>query len=745
MSFLFMKLDKQYQHQKIESRIYRKWERLRVFTPPKRGKVKTPFSIIMPPPNANGSLHVGNAMFVTLEDIMARFQRMKGKTTLMLPGADHAGILTQVVFERKLAKEGKTRFDLGRRKFFKECLKFSQENKKTMYAQIKKIGASCDWTREKFTLDKDVSQQVIKTFIQLHKDGLIYRAERLVNWCPRCMTALSNLEVEYQEVQAKLYFIKYPLLQHSSLTGEQRFLIVATTRPETMLGDTAIAINPEDNRYTNFVGQKIILPLKDRKIPVIADKQVDPEFGTGVVKITPAHDQNDFEIGNKHHLPNIRVIGFDNKMTKEAGRFAGLTPLKAREEILQELQSQDLLINAKRYIHQVGHCERCQTVIEPQVSLQWFVKIKPLAEPAIKAVKTKKISFIPKRFEKQYFQWMKQIYDWCISRQLWWGHQLPVYYCGREGLSALQLTMNPDLAKKTKAGCGQTIIGLTKRRKCPKCGRKNCLIRDPDTLDTWFSAGQWPYTTLGYPHKTDFKNFYPTSVMETGYEILFFWVARMIMLGLYQTGKIPFKTVYLHGLVRDAFGEKISKSKKNAIDPLDIVEKFGADALRMALVVGASPGNDLSLGEAKIKGYRNFCNKIWNIARFITSHLPRQYHQVPPYSSRLKGLTKQDKIIIKKLNLLIKKTTKNFEDYQFSPAGEGIYHFIWHQLADKYLESTKKRLAEKDKTALSVLRHVFLNSLKLLHPFMPFVTEAIWEKMPRKYPHPLITSSWPKA
>jgi len=412
---------------------------------------------------------------------------------------------------------------------------------------------------------------------------------------------------------------------------------------------------------------------------------------------------------------------------------------------LQELQGQDLLINAKRYIHQVGHCERCQTVIEPQASLQWFVKIKPLAEPATKAVKTKKISFIPKRFEKQYFHWMKQIHDWCISRQLWWGHQLPAYYCGREGLSALQLTMNPDLAKKTKAGCGQTIIGLTKRRKCPKCGRKNSLIRDPDTLDTWFSAGQWPYTTLGYPHKTDFKNFYPTSVMETGYEILFFWVARMIMLGLYQTGKVPFKTVYLHGLVRDAFGEKISKSKENAIDPLDVIEKFGADALRMALVVGASPGNDLSLGEAKIKGYRNFCNKIWNIARFIASHLPKQHLQVPLYSSRLKGLTKQDKIIIKKLNLLIKKTTKNFEDYKFSSAGEDIYQFIWHELADKYLESTKKRLAEKDKTALSVLLHVLLSSLKLLHPFMPFVTEAIWEKMPRKYRHPLIISSWPKA
>ena len=740
-----MKLDKQYQHQKIESRIYRKWERSGAFTPPKRGKVKNPFSIIMPPPNANGSLHIGNAMFVTLEDIMARFQRMKGKTTLMLPGADHAGILTQVVFERKLAKEGKTRFNLGRRKFFKECLKFTQQNKKAMYTQIKKIGASCDWTREKFTLDKDVSQQVIKTFVHLHKDGLIYRAERLVNWCPRCMTALSNLEVEYQEVQAKLYFIKYPLLKHSFLTDEQRFLIVATTRPETMLGDTAIAVNPEDNRYANFVGQKITLPLKDREISVIADKQVDPEFGTGVVKVTPAHDQNDFEIGKRHQLPSIRVIGFDNKMTEEAGRFAGLTPLKAREEILQELQSQDLLINAKRHIHQVGHCERCQTVIEPLVSLQWFVKIKPLAEPAIKAVKTKKISFIPKRFENQYFQWMNQIHDWCISRQLWWGHQLPAYYCGREGLSALQLAMNPELAKKTTAGCGQTIIGLTKRRKCPKCGRKNSLIQDPDTLDTWFSSSQWPYTTLGYPHKADFKNFYPTSVMETGYEILLLWVSRMVMLGLYQTGKVPFKTVYLHGMVRDAFGEKISKSKENAIDPLDVIEKFGADALRMALVVGASPGNDLSLGEAKIKGYRNFCNKLWNIARFIASHLPSQNHQIPFYSSRLKGLTKQDKIIIKKLNLLIKKTTKNFEDYKFSPAGEDIYQFIWHQLADKYLESTKKRLAEKDKTALSVLRHVLLNSLKLLHPFMPFVTEAIWEKMPRKYHHPLIISSWPKA
>ena len=738
-----MKLDKRYQPQQFEDKIYRLWEKTGAFTP-RRNQKKTPFTLVMPPPNANGSLHIGHAMFVTLEDILTRYQRMKGKPALMVPGADHAGILTQVVFERKLAKEGKSRFDLGRKKFYRKCFKFTQENKKIMYSQIKKLGASCDWTREKFTLDKDVSKQVIETFVQLYKDKLIYRAERMINWCPRCMTALSDLEVEHKEIDGFLYLIKYPLIQHSKITGEQRFIIVATTRPETMLGDTAVAVHPDDKRYSKFVGQRIALPLTNREIPIIADKKVDPEFATGAVKVTPAHDPIDFEIGISHNLPSIKVIGFDNRMLPGTGQFAKLKLSVAREKVIKKLQQEDLLINHKRYSHQVGHCERCKTIIEPQISLQWFVKIKPLAKKASQAVKSGKIKLLPHRFKKTYLNWLENIHDWCISRQLWWGHQIPVYYCGSKSLSPLQLIMNPNLNKKTKAGCGHLIVSKTKPKSCPHCRKRVTLIQDPDTFDTWFSAGQWPYTILGFPNKADYKYFYPTSVMETGYEILFPWVARMIMLGLYRTKKIPFKTVYLHGLVRDAFGEKMSKSKGNVINPLDIIEKFGADALRMALIVGASPGNDISLGEPKIKGYRNFSNKVWNIARFILSSLPKNT-KIPLYRKKMPGLNKKDIEIIKKLNLLIKQVTADLENYKFSPAGEAIYHFIWHELADKYLESTKSRLQKKDIAALVILQHVLINSLKLLHPFMPFITEAIWQQIPHKPNAHLITSPWPKA
>jgi valyl-tRNA synthetase len=737
-----IKLDKRWQPREHEDALYRLWEKQKTFSP-KRGRKQQPFTIIMPPPNANGSLHIGHAMFVTLEDILVRFQRMRGKATLMLPGADHAGILTQVVFERELAKKGKTRFDLGRETFYRACFAFSQKNKQVMYNQIKKLGASCDWSREKFTLDKDISREVVRTFIQLHQDQLVYRAERLINWCPRCMTALSDLEVEYHEVDGQLYFIKYPLVTHSKITGEQRFIIVATTRPETMLGDTAVAVHPDDKRYQAFVGQKISLPLTNRQVPVIADRQVDPEFGTGAVKVTPAHDPVDFAIGQRHHLESISVIGFDNQMTQAAGTFAGLSAKKARQEMIAALQKKDYLISHKRHVHQVGHCERCKTVIEPQLSLQWFVSMKPLAKPAIQAVKSKKIAFIPKRFTKQYFQWLENIQDWCVSRQLWWGQRLPVYYCGSNGLSQLQRSMNPSLVNKAKTGCGHVMVAVTKPKQCPQCGKKAPLIQDPDTFDTWFSSGQWPYLTLGYPKSRDYQYFYPTSVMETGYEILFFWVARMIMLGLYRTGKAPFKAVYLHGLVRDAFGEKMSKSKGNVINPLGVIEQFGADALRMALVVGAAPGNDISLGEPKIVGYRNFANKVWNIARFVLGQLPQKASSFPAYQATMKGLTKEDKQIIGRLNQTVRQATHYLETYKFSPAGELIYQFIWHELADRYIEAVKDRLRSGDKAALAVLGHVFVNSLKLLHPFMPFLTEAVWQKLPRKSPEPLIISPWP--
>lgn len=757
-------MEKRYQPQRFEDAIYKLWEQTKAFTP-RKSKSRKPFSIIMPPANANAPLHIGHAMFVTLEDIIIRYHRMKQESALWLPGTDHAGILTQVVFERKLARKGKTRFDLGRKKFYQQCLKFTQENKKIMYSQIKKLGASCDWTREKFTLNKKISQQVLLTFVQLYKDGLAYRGERLINWCPRCMTALSDLEVEYKEIKGRLWFIKYPLKTLSQITGQTRFLIVATTRPETMLGDTAIAVHPKDKRYQKFVGQKITLPLVNREIPIIADESVDPEFGTGVVKVTPAHDPDDWRTGLKHKLEVISVIGFDNKMTAFSGEeYAGLTSQKAREKIINKLNKLNLRIKERTYSHSVGHCERCKAKIEPLISKQWFIKTNEkfkiekaklrkllgakkvsLAQMGILAVKKKLIKILPKRFEKNYFQWLKNLRDWCVSRQLWWGHQMPIWYCGSKGLSELQKQMNPKLIKKAREGCGQTIVSLNKPKSCPQCRKRTTIIQDPDTFDCWFSSGQWPYTTLGFPKESDYQYFYPTSVMETGYEILFFWVARMIMMGLYRTNNIPFKTVYLHGLVRDAFGQKMSKSKGNVINPLEVIEKHGADALRMALVVGASPGNDISVGLEKIKGYRNFTNKVWNIGRFILMSLKSTRKKIPWYQKNMPDLTKKDKQIIKKLNQLIEEVSQDLEEYKISPAGEAVYQFLWHEFADKYIEYSKKRVKEKDVVVLSVLRHVYLNCLKLLHPFIPFVTEAVWQKMPWKYKEPLISSSWPKV
>jgi valyl-tRNA synthetase len=768
-------MDKTYKPQNFETKIYKSWERSKAFIP-KRLKKRTPFSLIMPPPNANAPLHIGHAMFVTLEDILTRYHRMKGSSSLWLPGADHAGILTQVVFERKLAKKGKTRFDLGRKKFYQECLKFTLENKKIMFGQIKKMGASCDWSRQKFTLDKNVSQQVLKTFVSLYKNGLAYRGNRLINWCPRCMTALSDLEVEHRSVKTKLWFIKYPLKQLSGITGEQRFLIVATTRPETMLGDTALAVNSKDKRYQKFIGQTIILPILRREIPIVADKLVDPEFGTGVVKVTPAHDPVDWEIGQNHKLAVIKVVDFDGKMTKQAGKdFAGLTTFKARKKITEHLNRKNFLIKERNYYHSVGHCERCKTIVEPLMSKQWFLNVKKdiklqkklqtklglkkasLKKLGLTAVKKDLIKIKPKRFKKNYQQWMENLKDWCISRQLWWGQQLPIWYCGLSGLSSLQKNMNPDLiekisnkrvSNKKKQGCGHVLVALKKPKQCPKC-KNSVIIQDPDTFDTWFSSGQWPYTTLGYPQNKDYKYWYPTTIMETGYEILYTWVARMIFLGLYRTADIPFRLIYLHGMVRDAFGEKMSKSKGNVIDPLDVIQKYGADALRMALIVGASPGNDISVSEDKIKGYRNFTNKVWNIGRFIKFGFKSTKKHIPWYKNSLENLTSEDKQIIKKLNRLIKNQTKLLDNYKFSPAGKQLYKFIWHEFADNYIEYTKCRLDNQDVIALSVLRHIYINCLKLLHPFMPFVTEAVWKQFPSwhkalgLHEKQIITSKWP--
>jgi len=683
-------MDKVYRHQEVEEKWYNFWEKAGYFTPRPPGAgsgqspSKKPFCIIMPPPNANGPLHIGHAMFITIQDILIRYHRMLGDSALWLPGADHAGILTQVVFEKELAKQGKTRYDLGREEFYRQCYAFSQKNKQYMYSQLKRLGASCDWTREKFTLDPEIEKIVVETFKKLYNDGLIYKGERIINWCPRCQTALSDLEVEYQERKDSLYYMKYGPF------------VLATTRPETKFGDTAVAVNPKDKRYKNFIGKEFIYQslIGPRKMRVVADETVDPEFGTGVVKVTPAHDPNDFEISKSHGLPIIKVIDPSGKLNKNAGRFAGLKVAEAREKVVEELSKRgDMVKIDKNYSHSVGVCYRCETTIEPMVSPQWFVKTKPLARTAIEAVKSGKIKIIPKRFEKIYFNWMKNIKDWCISRQIWWGYKIPI-----EG--------------------------------------------EEDTLDTWFSSGQWPYATLMANSKEDFNYFYPTTVMETGYEILFFWVARMIMLGLYKTGKVPFKTVYLHGLVRDAFGQKMSKSKGNVINPLDVSDKYGADAVRFSLIFGTTPGKDLNLSEDKIRGMRNFTNKIWNIGRFILLGLEGK--NVPFYKPDMKGLNQEDRKILNDFNHLIKAVGNNLDSFRLSQAAESIYEFLWHNFADKYIESSKKRITEGDLVVLSVLRHIYLHCLKLLHPFMPFITEELWSKFETIKNDPLIISPWPK-
>ena len=725
------KLEKKpYNPQEIEEKIYRMWEKSGYFNPDKLplSKKAKPFCIIMPPPNANGSLHVGHAVFVTLQDIMIRYHRMRGERTLWLPGADHAGILTQVVFEKELAKQGKTRFDLGREEFFRQTYDFSIKNKKTMENQLRKLGASCDWSREKFTLDPKISKIVLETFEKMHKDGLIYRGERIINWCPRCQTALSDLEVLHQPKKAKLYYIKYPILTDSNIKNQiPDSITVATTRPETMLGDTAVAVNPKDQRYKILIEKKIKikLPLTERIIPLIADKSVDINFGTGAVKITPAHDMADFEIAQKHKLEILNVIGQDGRMTKLAGKnYQGLEVLECRQKVLNDLKSLGLLEKEEDYLQNIAVCERCKTIIEPLISKQWFVKIKPLAEKAIEAVKKGKIKFIPERFAKIYFHWMKNIKDWCISRQIWWGHRLPVWFCQNE---------------KEKY-----FISLKQPKNCQIC--KKCQPKQSeDVLDTWFSSGQWPFTTLMTGKKNDFKTFYPTSVMETGWDILFFWVARMIMLGLYVTKKVPFKYVYLHGLVRDKDRQKMSKSKGNVIDPLAVVQDYGADALRMSLVFGTGLGNDIIVSEEKVIGQRKFTNKIWQAARFVLMNIEKDFDFKKIKEEKF---TKEDKWILKELKKITKEITRDIENFHFHQAAQKIYHFFWHKFCDKTIENVKTRIKENKenvKTGRLLLVKVFLNSLILLHPFLPFITEEIYQKLPIKNKKKcLMIESWPK-
>jgi valyl-tRNA synthetase len=709
-------MEKTYNPQKgKEQEIYQEWESKGYFTPKIDSSCK-PFTIIMPPPNVNGVLHIGHAVFVTLQDIMIRYRRMKGYSCLWLPGADHAGIATQVSFEKILAKQGKTRFDLGRQEFYKKTYQFSMENKETMENQLRKLGASCDWTRKKFTLEPKISQAVYYTFKKMYDEDLIYRGERIINWCPRCQTALSDLEVKYQEKPSQLTYIKYPIAE------SQDFIVVATTRPETMLGDVAIAVNPEDKRYQAFLKNniKIKLPLTNRLIPLITDKRIEKEFGTGAVKITPAHDPIDFEIGNDHNLEIINIIDKDEKMNQKAGKeYAGLNVFSCRKKVLEDLKKQNLLEKQEDYKHSIGTCERCQTLIEPLISKQWFIKAKKLAKPAIEAVKKKEIEFIPNHYEKIYFHWMENIKDWCISRQIWWGQRIPAWYCQ----------------------CKEIIVSPEKPKNCPKC-KKSDLKQDSDTLDTWFSSGQWPFTVFGWPEKTkDFKYFYPTTVMETGHDILFFWVARMIMLGIYCTGKAPFKHVFLHGLVRDKDHKKMSKSKGNVIDPLGIVDLYGADALRMALIFGTGPGRDIIISEDKIIAQRRFANKIWNAARFILYKLESDTSFLKVKKQDLK-FTEEDKWILSELKSVINKTSQAFDNFNFHLAAEEIYEFFWHKFCDKTIENTKKR---DDLTAKWVLYKALLDSLKILHPFMPFITEEIYQMLPQKPEKALIIETWPEA
>lgn len=724
-------MHKNYDHT-LESKLYENWESAQIFQPLQNGDPKQKsFSIIMPPPNANGDLHIGHALFVTLQDILTRYHRMQGDATLWLPGADHAGILTQVVYERELEKQNKTRFDLGREHFTANLYEFTLKHRSQMESQLRRLGASCDWSRKAFTLEPRFEAPIATTFKKLYDDGLLYRGERLVNWCSRCQTALSDLETKHEVKETSLWHIRYP-----TIDGQDE-IVVATTRPETLLGDTAVAVHPQDPRWQKLIGRKVRVPLVNRDVPVVADPEVEQDFGTGAVKVTPAHDFFDFALAARHKLPALQVIGFDARLTKLAGVYQGQLVAEARRVIVADLQRQKLLLKTERLTNNVSVCERCGTAIEPQISLQWFVKATPLAQRALKAIEAKQILFKPARFEKQLMRWLKNIQDWCVSRQLWWGHQLPVWYCGTQSLSPLQLALNP--IPKTQ-GCGQIVVSVAPPAKCLNCGLSN-LIRDPDTLDTWFSSGQWPFNALGWDfhgdgphHSPDFDNYYPTSVMETGYDILFMWVARMIMLGLYVTDQVPFKTVYLNGLVKDAQGQKMSKSKGNVINPLQVTQDLGADSLRFALINGAGPGVDLKFNIANAQAGRNFANKIWNLARYLKEKPAAALPEMP------KSLV--DAWLLTRIRKVLNSVTKDLESLRPNRALETLYAFVWNDFADWYIEVAKIRNHDR---AFAYAHAAFKTILAMLHPFMPFVTEAVYQELYTNKTAPLLAiARWPE-
>ena len=714
-------LAKTYDPQGIEERIYQNWLDKKYFHA-EVDRTKKPFTIVIPPPNITGQLHMGHALDNTMQDILIRFKRMQGYNALWQPGTDHASIATEVKIIEKLKEEGIDKHDLGREGFLKRAWEWKKEYGGRIINQLKKLGSSCDWDRERFTMDEGCNKAVTEVFCKMHEKGWIYKGSRIVNWCPVCNTSISDAEVEYQEQAGHFWHIKYPLIEEDGSVSRTEFLTFATTRPETMLGDTAVAVNPEDERYQALIGRKVLLPIINREIPIIADSYVDMEFGTGVVKITPAHDPNDFEVGRRHELPEINILNDDATINENGGKFAGLDRYEARRKIVEELDEMGLLVRIEDYSHNVGTHDRCKTTIEPMIKKQWFVKMDELIKPAVKAVKEGEIKLIPPRMEKTYFNWTDNIRDWCISRQLWWGHRIPAYYCDK---------------------CGETIVAKEMPSVCPKCGGTH-FTQDPDTLDTWFSSALWPFSTLGWPKQTeDLSYFYPTSVLVTGYDIIFFWVIRMIFSGYEQMGEKPFDTVLFHGLVRDSQGRKMSKSLGNGIDPLEIIKQYGADALRLTLITGNAPGNDMRFYYERVEASRNFANKVWNASRFIMMNmegkeLPKQQ---PEY------LEPVDKWILSKLNTLVKEATENMEHYELGIAVQKVYDFIWDEFCDWYIEMVKPRLYNSDdeasqKAALWTLKNVLLQALKLLHPYMPFITEEIFCNL-QDEEESIMISNWP--
>ncbi len=714
-------LAKTYDPKGIEDKLYQKWLDKKYFHA-EVDETKKPFTIVIPPPNITGQLHMGHALDETMQDILIRFKRMQGYNALWQPGTDHASIATEVKIIEKLKEEGINKNDLGREGFLKRAWEWKAEYGGRIVEQLKKLGSSCDWDRERFTMDEGCNKAVTEVFCKMHEKGWIYKGSRIINWCPVCNTSISDAEVEYQEQAGHFWHIKYPLIGEDGSVSTTEFLEFATTRPETMLGDTAVAVNPEDDRYKHLIGRKVMLPIINREIPIVADSYVDMEFGTGVVKITPAHDPNDFEVGKRHNLPEINIMNDDATINKNGGKFEGLDRYEARGQIVKELDEMGLLVRIEDYTHNVGTHDRCKTTIEPLIKKQWFVKMDELIKPAVEAVKSGEIQLIPPRMEKTYFNWTDNIRDWCISRQLWWGHRIPAYYCDE---------------------CGEVVVAKEEPKVCPKCGKTH-FTQDPDTLDTWFSSALWPFSTLGWPEMTeDLKYFYPTDVLVTGYDIIFFWVIRMIFSGYEQMGEKPFKTVLFHGLVRDSQGRKMSKSLGNGIDPLEIIDKYGADALRLTLITGNAPGNDMRFYYERVEASRNFANKVWNASRFIMMNMEGK--SIP--DTQPDKLEPVDKWILSKFNTLVKDATDNMEHFELGIAVQKVYDFIWDEFCDWYIEMVKPRLyasddADSQTAALWTLKTVLIGALKLLHPYMPFITEEIFCTL-QSEEESIMISSWP--